>query len=74
MHHENDKTNMIVTIFTKEREKHDIFLNKNYVVSIEPLGESECYYRGVDALCDIEMHNGTHLIAQGSLEELVQSM
>lgn len=65
---------MILTIFKKGKEKQQVFINADYVVKVTQLGESECQYRGVGAVCGIKLHDGEYLTAEGSLEDIVKLM
>ena len=65
---------MILTIFKKGKEKHQVFINADYVVKVTQLGEAECQYRGVGAVCGIKLHDGEYLTAEGSLEDIVKLM
>jgi hypothetical protein len=65
---------MVVEVFKKGREKQTMFINADYVVKVTQLGEDECSYRGVDAVCGIKLHDGEYLTAEGSLEDIVKLM
>ena len=65
---------MIVKVFKKCQEKQQIFINADYVVEVVQLGDDECRYRGVDAVCGIKLHDGKYLTVEGSLEEIVKLM
>ena len=65
---------MVLTIFEKEKEKHLVFINSAYIVKVWQLDNAECQYRGVDAVCGIELHNGEYLTVEGRFEDIVKQI
>ena len=65
---------MTLTIFEKGKEKHQVFINADYIVKVTQLDDAECQYRGVCAVCEIKLHDGEYLTAEGSLEDIVKLM